>query len=96
MPIAFQEAFQSKKMGGVRSIVIAVAFPLSFVVRTLLSLQVVVNYTRAMHFLGAKNVPLWLPTIFAGSTIFALNTVWTYRIVRGTLRALSKRQGASQ
>lgn len=91
LPVAFHQALHDGLMDSKRQAVIAVVFPMAFIARTLLSMSVTANFVQAVRALGPAQVEYWPVGAFAGSALASLNVMWTYRILKGTLRAVQKR-----
>ncbi|GHP01261.1 hypothetical protein PPROV_000001700 [Pycnococcus provasolii] len=90
LPIAFKQANKQRgRVKGTKSIVLGTLFPVAFIGRTALSLTIVYNFMEALKY-SAGPVPFWGIGLGSGLTISFLNSYWTWKIFKGTAKAMSK------
>merc|ERR1719359_1515488 len=91
LPVAFHQAVRNKKLSGSKVPFFSLSMPLAFMWRTQKSFTVL---KRLQEDIKAKGGPravhlAWLG-LLGTSSIVGLNAWWTFKIIRGTLKALKK------
>ena len=91
LPVAFHQALINKKLTGARVSFFALTMPMSFAWRTKKSFSVLRRlHTDIQSKGGVGQVHLAWLGLLGTSTLVGLNAWWTFKIVKGAIKALRK------
>ncbi|KAK3249091.1 hypothetical protein CYMTET_41471 [Cymbomonas tetramitiformis] len=94
LPVAFRQAARTKRLRGERIIFFGALMPLAFVWRSVWSLSVLRRYMELVDASGGiANVPSWWVGASSTAGVVACNLIWTWKILRGTVKVVKKMFG---